>query len=201
MMKNSIKKLLVGALFVGVGLSATTLEEYNQYIADAKHPDLKQVLRCEREAGHLKSNPEECLKALDMLLKSKKNLHSNPDYRFDFHGETSANIRIHDPEMYKQTNKEFINEHISAAYVNTGVIYSALSQHETEVKMYEKALEYKPNDVITHLRLGIVYYLGDGVEVNKIKAYEHWRVAAKQGNEKAQKFLNILCSESPWACK
>ena len=199
MMKNSIKKLLVGALFVGVGLSATTLEEFNQYIADAKHPDLKQMVRCEREGAHLKKSPEECLKAVDMLLESKKNLKAG--YRFDIYGRTSDYTQAFYPKIYAQTDKEFVDRYIGNYYYNAGFIYEALGQHKAKMKMYKKALEYGPNDDNINLELGAAYFYGEGVGINKIKAYEHWRIAANQGNKGAQNNLNYLCSQSPWACK
>lgn len=49
--------------------------------------------------------------------------------------------------------------------------------------------------------LGLLYSRGDGINQDKIKAYQLWMKLAKQGNEKAQKSLDRLCKESPWACK
>jgi uncharacterized protein len=49
--------------------------------------------------------------------------------------------------------------------------------------------------------LGVMYYNGQGVNVDKFKAYELWLKAAKQGHSNAQENLDILCKESPWACK
>lgn len=200
MIKKIIKSLVLVVLFAVVLNAGTiSLEQMNKYIANADYPDKKQVQLCEREASILKKNPKECLRAVEMLLESSKNLKNG--YRFKFNGMTSDETKSILPRIYEQTDKEFINSFIEQSYNNAGVIYSALSQHETKVKMYKKALEYDPSDVDTNFNLGAAYYLGKGVEVNKIKAYEHWRIAAKQGDEEAQKYLDILCSESPWACK
>ena len=49
--------------------------------------------------------------------------------------------------------------------------------------------------------LGALYVKGLGVPLNKIKAYQYWMKAARQGDAKAQHNLDILCRESPWACK
>ena len=49
--------------------------------------------------------------------------------------------------------------------------------------------------------LGVLYEKGLGVPLNKIKAYQYWMKAAKQGNANAQYNLDRLCKESPWACK
>jgi TPR repeat protein len=46
-----------------------------------------------------------------------------------------------------------------------------------------------------------MYYLGQGVKKNKIKAYQYLMKSAQQGNSVAQNRLDILCKESPWACK
>ena len=46
-----------------------------------------------------------------------------------------------------------------------------------------------------------MYYYGHGVNVDKFKTYELWLKAAKQGNSNAQGNLDILCKQSPWACK
>ena len=200
-MKNSLKKLLLVVLFVGVNLGAITLEESAKQISDAKHQDFKQVMICEREAMFIEKNPQECLKAVDMLLKSKKNLKSTPNYRLDYFGVSEEIMKLLTPDDYKKTNKEFIDEYIAESYVNAGVVYVALNQNEKKIEMYKKALEYIPNDKQLNFNLGIDYYLGQGVAVNKIKAYEHWRVAAREGDKSAQKNLDILCRESPWACK
>jgi len=49
--------------------------------------------------------------------------------------------------------------------------------------------------------LGVSYYKGQGVPLNKIKAYQYWMKAAKEGNAEAQHNLDVLCRESPWACR
>ena len=51
------------------------------------------------------------------------------------------------------------------------------------------------------VNLGVKYHKGKGVPLNKIKAYELYLQAARQGNENAQRNLDILCKDSPWACK
>ena len=49
--------------------------------------------------------------------------------------------------------------------------------------------------------LGVSYYKGQGVSLNRIKAYQYWMKAAKQGSAEAQHNLDVLCRESPWACR
>ena len=57
------------------------------------------------------------------------------------------------------------------------------------------------NDFAAQSNLGLLYYTGQGVSINKFKAYELWEKAAKQGSSEAQYNLERLCKESPWACK
>lgn len=52
-----------------------------------------------------------------------------------------------------------------------------------------------------NLDLGLLYYAGNGVKQDKTKTYTLWLELAKQGNTQAQGNLDILCKESPWACK
>lgn len=179
--------------------SSISLEAYNTLIKAPTHPDLKQKLICEREAFYIKKNPQECTKAAEMFLKSKKNLKAG--YRFEFYGKSEDRLKVTMPNLFKQTDREFIDQSIADSYSYAAEIHNVLSQHEAEVKMYEKALEYKPNYSFIHFILGRAYFLGKGVGVNKIKSYKHWKIAAKQGFEGAQNGLDILCKESPWACK
>ena len=46
--------------------------------------------------------------------------------------------------------------------------------------------------------VGNDYYFEKG---NKIKAYEYWYKASKQGFKSATKNIGILCKQDPWACK
>jgi tetratricopeptide (TPR) repeat protein len=144
MIKN-LKKILVTSLFVGVGLYSETLEKINEQIANVKHPDLKQVLLCEREGFFIKKEPQECLKAAEMLIKSKKNITSESTYRFDFYGMSAQEAMLTKPDLYKQTDKEFIDHYIAESYHNAGVIYRDLGIHKESVKMLNKSLEYDPN--------------------------------------------------------
>ena len=92
-------------------------------------------------------------------------------------------------------------EYSAAMYSNAGDIYNRIEDITNAVKMFKKVVEFSPNHLAANYNLGVAYYYGDGIETNKIKAYEHWRVAAQQGNQEAQKNLDILCKNSPWACK
>lgn len=173
MLKN-IKKVLIAAIFVAASLSGTTLEDADRYIAEEKNPAEKQNFICEREALFILKDPTLCIKAAQISLQ---------EYQ-------SKRIKFRSYEEYR-----------AIMYSNAGFIYAKIGDDTNKIKMYKKALEISPNNDLANLNFGVAYYFGKGVETNKIKAYEHLRVAAKQGNEQAQKNLDILCKESPWACK
>lgn len=73
-------------------------------------------------------------------------------------------------------------------------------------KNYQKAAYYyeeaamKGNPQAMNL-LAILYATGQGVEMDKIKAYQWWLKSARSGYSKAQQNLDILCQKSPWVCK
>jgi len=173
-MKKLIEIMAVGFLIVS-SVEATTLEEYNQLIAFVEHPASKQSLICEREATFIFKDPTLCIKAAQISLN---------EYN-------SRLLKTHDSYQ----------SYSAAMYNNAGSIYEKIGEHSNKIKMYKKALEISPNDGVINNNLAVAYYSGNGIEANKIKAYEHLRVAAKQGNQQAQKNLDILCNESPWACK
>ena len=103
--------------------------------------------------------------------------------------------------LYKRSGCDNYQGDTASMYYNAGNIYREIEDYSNEVKMYKKALEILPNYANANINLGLSYYFGKGIETNKIKTYEHWRIAAKQGDQSAQKNLDILCKESPWACK
>jgi len=72
--------------------------------------------------------------------------------------------------------------------------------YKSAAKYYEIATNSKIQ-LSAYFNLGVYYYLGKGVKKDKIKAYKYWYHAAKNGNTGAQDNLDILCKESPWACK
>ena len=198
---NLIQKSSSVLLILASQVYGSTLENFNTYIQAATHPTTKQNLICEREASIIKKNPQECLKAVDMFLSDRKKVTNKTTLRLGYFGTNTSVIIAEKPDIYNQTDKEYIDEKIASAYLNAGVIYDNLQENNLKVKMYQKALEYNPNHKDAHYNLGQNYYFGEGVESNMIKAYEHWRIAAKLGDLGAEKNLGILCRKSPWACK
>ena len=51
------------------------------------------------------------------------------------------------------------------------------------------------------LEEGIKYMKGEEVKLDKFKAFSLLMDSARKGSEQAQKQLDRLCKESPWACK
>jgi len=65
--------------------------------------------------------------------------------------------------------------------------------------LFQESADYGDRRAL--VMLGNAYDDGLGVEINKIKAYEYWKEAAKKGEPKAIGNLDRLCKNSPWACK
>jgi len=75
---------------------------------------------------------------------------------------------------------------------------------------FKKAIEQKTEVVslASMCDLGVVYFNGEGnVAMNKKLAYKYWMecvnsdVSDPETQETCQKNLDILCKNSPWACK
>jgi TPR repeat protein len=173
-MKKLIEIMVVGVLMVG-SVEANTLEEFNEAITYSYNPIMKQALICEREASYLFKNPIECIKAAQISLKEYNTLVDKPYGNFQ--------------------------EYTATMYSNAGSIYDDIKDYDNAIKMYKKALDISPNNILANINLGSSHYLGKGVDKNLIKTYEYFRVAAKQGDKDAQMRLLYLCEKSPWACK
>ncbi len=189
------------ATFCTVGfLEALTLEEADKIISEAKIPTTKQLFVCERESSFIYKDSQQCIKAADMLLEMSKKVTKSSLLRCELLSISEENCKLM-PDIYQKTDKEFFNEYIADSYFNAGIIYDKSMVYEKGVAMYKKAIEYNPNHILAHKNLGIRYYVGNGIAMDKYKAYEHVSIAAKQGDQNSQKALDVLCSQSPWACK
>lgn len=178
-MKKLIKIVAV-AVLIASSVEANGLEDYDRHIANAKNPADKQTLICEREAEFILKDPMKCIKATQISSKEYEAI--------SFGGAGYGDYK----------------NYVAGMYYNAGIIYGKIGDNANKIIMFKKALEISPNNSGANLSLGFAYYHGKGIEINKIKAYEHWRVAAKQGDQDAQNAqnnLDILCNESPWACK
>jgi len=102
-------------------------------------------------------------------------------------------------ELYKKgANKDY-----PAAQANLAYMYGqGLGVKKDYTKSIELNIKATENgDAIAPYNLGYIYVMGTGVKVDKVKAYQYWKKAANRGNTDAKDNLNILCKESPWACK
>lgn len=159
-------------------LSATSLKEKNENIKDEKNPAIKQVFKCERETMFKRDNgnPNICIKAVKMVKKMNKDSYS---WRF-YEG----------PKM------------ISECYFNAGLIYDDGNKNaDMAAKIYQKAIDENYGDKNIEFNLGILYFYGKSVQKNHLKAYKLFKSSLEHGSSSAQHALEVLCGQSPWACK
>ena len=143
---------------------------------------LYKLLLCEAEAKFYKTedaNPEQCIEAANSILKGE------------------------DLGVLSKNKKTYLGE----AYFNAGIIYQyKLHNHKQALESYLKAYNvgYCDNgsDCSVGRNIGYYYATGEGgTPLDKIKAYQYFLESAKHGNAGSQRNLDILCKESPWACK
>lgn len=91
------------------------------------------------------------------------------------------------------------NQGYSKAQLNLGIMYTIKRDYKKALELY--TLAANQGDPDAQNTLGWVYFRGEGIPVNKLLAYRIWLDAAKGGNFIAQKNLDMLCEDSPWACK
>jgi len=172
-----MKKLLLVMLLVK-SIFAYTEEDYDLVISKVNDPLQKQIIRCEKEVKFHKDyrSPEVCIKAAEMYSKEK---------------------------TLSAEQKESFGE----AYYNAGIMYGSEKgnkDYKKAAEMYQKSIDVgfcEVNQCSVKQNLAVLYYYGTGVEKNHIKAYNLFKSALDHGCPNAQKGLQILCTESPWACK
>ncbi len=91
-------------------------------------------------------------------------------------------------------------------YYNAGILYTfgeKYKDYKKALKMYKLSYDtgYSKYESGVISKIGYFYWKGWGVKTNKILAYKYFLEGAKIGNQNAQINLDILCKESPWACK
>jgi len=94
-------------------------------------------------------------------------------------------------EYWKQSYK---CDKATLNHPTTGDVNECLKSIELQKKNPNGQL----NIAITYLNAGVLYRRSSG---DKIKAYKYYMEAAKLGETDAQGYLDVLCKESPWACK
>lgn len=87
----------------------------------------------------------------------------------------------------------------SKAQINLGLLYSIKRDYKKTIELY--TLASNQGDPDAQNMLGLIYFKGEGTPENKLLAYKLWVDSAKGGNYIAQRNLDMLCNDSPWACK
>ena len=172
-----MKKLLLVMLLVK-SIFASTEEDYNSLISSTNDLLMKQILKCEKEIRLHKDygSPEVCIKAAEMYSKEKK---------------------------LSAEQKRFFGE----AYFNAAAMYEfgkGNIDYKKAEEMYQKSIDAGScefNQCAVKLNLGIMYFTGVGGETNHIKSYKLFKSALKHGSSNAQMALEIICTDTPWACK
>ena len=175
-MKNIIKLVSIFFLLITTNIYALTLETMDRAIINSSEP-MKQSFKCQREVKWFKKNgnPEICIKASKAYSK-----------------------------IYNPNNEE--KEELGRGYYNAGIMYTfgeKYKDYKKAFKMYKLSYEsgYGEYSSSVMTKIGYFYRNGWGVDTNKILAYKYYLEAAKAGNQNAQGNLDLLCKESPWACK
>jgi TPR repeat protein len=114
-------------------------------------------------------------------------------------------------KAFNWMNKSFDNGYYNAVhdlaqyyYYGTGTQVDYAKSKKLFIKFVELQLKGKLFDFLkanAYLKIGYMYNTGQGGKKDKIKAYKYYMESAKLSNKDAQNNLDILCSESPWACR
>jgi TPR repeat protein len=121
----------------------------------------------------------------------------NSSYQFNI-GLLYDNLKDYDNAI-KWYTKAALQKHTGACN-NLGLIYLYIKKdYIFAFNLFTIAANNGNQD--SQVSLGYMYDNGLGINMNKIEAYKWWMIAAKEGNSLAQKNLDILCNNSPWACK
>ena len=123
-----------------------------------------------------------------------------------FGGDFEDGMKAYNNKDYKTAMglyQKAANKGNVLAQNNLGLSYDngqgVKQDYKKAMAFYQKAADQ--GDANAQSNLGNMYYFGKGVKKDKIKTYQLWMKAAKQGNAVAQNNLDIICKESPWACK
>ena len=176
-----MKRIILGVsvlLMLVQNLFGYTYEEYNQVSLKAKEKYVHNVILCERDT-HFRAtigDIRECKNVIEQINSFKNKTKQQIKYL----GESFYNLA----KLYEDSPK--------------------YKDYKLAIKMYEKSIavgydEYSKGKV--RVNLGFLYYYGKGASKNYIKSYNLWKDALINGSSVAQNNLEILCKESPWACK
>jgi hypothetical protein len=100
----------------------------------------------------------------------------------------------YNPEGGKAKIAEFylegkgIEKNSEKAFILFQDVYEKISRNNFQKKLKNRVMN----------RIGRMYLKGDGTDMDKLKAYNYFWAAAKEGCVDSQNDLDLLCKESPW---
>ena len=109
---------------------------------------------------------------------------------------TKKALKLYEKALY--SDERIMKSNPTDTY-NLARIYAELNNFKKAFPLYLNAAENGFTKAYTNI--GYCYVEGKGVKRDRIKAYKAWLKIAKDGDKTAQNNLDILCKESPWACK
>ena len=102
-----------------------------------------------------------------------------------------------------KNTKKYLEKGCEYSYAQSCRILAVDYRENNDYSNFSKyaSLACDLGDIEECFNLALVYYSGKGIKKDKMKAYKYWMIAAKRGDSEAQNNLDVLCKESPWACK
>lgn len=137
-------------------------------------------------------------KALRWYKKAAKQGDVQAQYNVAYIYEHALGVKQDDMNAIKWYELAGKHQNIDAQY-NAATLYYREKQYDKAVFWYKKS--GKNGDDKALYNLGVMFFYGNGVKQNKITTFHYWLEAAKHSNIQAQDSLDLLCKESPWACK
>ena len=106
-------------------------------------------------------------------------------------------------EKAKYWYEKAVENNITKAYNNLAALDAKQGQGEADKEKIMNLLQEgaKKGDSTAWLNLARIYAWGDGVTNDKLKAYELFKAALKNGRSEASGYLDRLCEQSRWACE
>jgi TPR repeat protein len=105
-------------------------------------------------------------------------------------------LQLYEKALY--SDEKIMKNNPGSTY-NLARIYANSNNFKKAFPLYLNAAEN--GSIHAYNNIGYCYSNGKGVKKDAIKAYTAYMKAAKQGDSTAQHNLDVLCKESPWACK
>jgi len=172
-----MKKVFLGLMcLVSFGFAEITPELFDRAIANSSGSQ-QQVFKCNKAVMFNKKNadPQICIKATEMIKE------------------------LNNPNDHDMKN-------LGESYLNAGVLYAFGEKYHNDEKAlkmfllsYDSGYEKVDSKILNNI--GYFYWKGRGTTVNKMLAHKYFMEGAKIGNVNCQYNLDLLCKESPWACK